>query len=215
MAQLMLIPLRGPILEKYNVKATYKDKEGIDDGTPFSFWRERAIKTLRKEKGTQRIVDLYNETLATINTDNTTDVNDTKKRFTDNFLCYCQKRIKDSEYQGNDGLPDEKKLIKAYCKSEKNKQKILSFKWVAIIVSIITFALPFMKYYLRHLEQPVLNWVTNIILSIPFWIYILTFLFAIAGTFFLYLRMPRVFCTFEKIDIEKLCENAARQKNST
>lgn len=60
MAQLILIPLQGPILSEYSSKATFKNAKEYDDGTPYSFWRERSIQSIRKKTGTQPIIDFSN-----------------------------------------------------------------------------------------------------------------------------------------------------------
>lgn len=213
MAQLMLIPLQGPILENYHEKATFKDKDGFDDGTPYSFWRERAIKSLKKAEGTQKIIDLYYETRDNINSDNASDVNATRERFDESFLSFCQKRIMKPKYKRNDGLPDEKKLFLAYCQDEKIKKTILSFKWLTGLGAIVSFLSPISKFILQKTQPDIKNTIATIIQSIPFWSYLILFFISLGVTIFLLVYFPRVFCTFEKMDVEKLCEQAEnRQK---
>lgn len=199
MAQLMLIPLQGPILDEYSEKATFKNNKGYDDGTPYSFWRERSIKVLRKERGTQRLIELSNSILNVINSQNTTDINVYRDRFVNNFLPFCHKNICKTKYQNNDNnLPDTKKLISAYIAREKRLKSFFGLKWVSGVTTLICMLLPVVLQLMQNAstsEDPV-----TILLFWPW--------FAVAGTFLvmtilMFVFAPKTFCTFENIDVEK------------
>lgn len=205
MAQLMLIPLHGPILENYSDKATYINKDGYDDGTPYTFWRERSIKSLRKEAGTQQIVELYQKTLNIINTENTPDINGFRDRFNNGFLAFCQKNYDKEKYlDQNTSLPDGKKLLKAYCKREKIIKSLFSFKWGSGILAIISAIYPILQMVFT--KAPQAGNVSSAVESQPIqlWPFILVTIFFLGLTAFLIARSPKVFCTFENIDIDQL-----------
>lgn len=190
MAQLMLIPLRGPILEDYPQKATFKNEKKYDDGTPYTFWRERSIKALRKKAGTQQIVDLYENAINAFTAENTKDINESRDRFNNNFLPFCQKNLRKARYQNNNSdLPDEKKLLKAYCEREKRLKAFFSLKWVSGFLTVISFISSFCIFKFQATSPWFLGAVT-----------IISFVF----TVFMITRSPKVFCTFEKIDIEEI-----------
>lgn len=205
MAQLMLIPLQGPILENYPDKATFKNKEGYDDGTPYTFWRERSIKTLRKKAGTQQIIELYQSALDAFNAENTTDINGARERFNNGFLPFCQKNLGKAKYQDqNTSLPDEKKLLKAYCEREKRLKSLFSVKWISGGLTIISTICTIVQVVFPRVQQ-----VENVAEAVegkllPLWPLILAAIFFLGLTTFLIIQSPKVFCTFESIDIEKL-----------
>lgn len=190
MAQLMLIPLHGPILEDYTEKATYKNENKYDDGTPYTFWRERSIKALRKKAGTQQIVDLYEKALNAFTAENTKDINASRDRFNNNFLPFCQKNLRKAKYQDNNSdLPDEKKLLKAYCEKEKRLKALFSFKWVSGLLTIISAVCSFCSFKFQVTSPWIMGAVT---------------IFFFILTVFMITRSPKIFCTFEKIDIEEI-----------
>ena len=197
MAQLILIPLQGPILAEYSAKATFKNEKGFDDGTPYSFWRERSIKSLRKENGTQKIIDLSNHLLDVINSGNTSDVNAYKDRFNNNFLPFCHKHINKPKYRNVDNnLPDAKKLIMAYIKKEKIFKSLYSIKWVPGILTVICALLPVVLQLLQNAKEP-----NDPVTFLTFWPFL-----AISGvlliiTIALFVTAPKTFCTFESIDL--------------
>lgn len=199
MAQLILIPLQGPILAEYSAKATFKNNKGFDDGTPYSFWRERSIKSLRKNNGTQQIIDLSTRMLGVFNSDNTHDVNEYRNRFNNYFLPFCHKHIHKSKYINNDsGLPDAKKLVMAYIKREKILKSIYSIKWLSGVLTLICALLPLALQLMQNAQGA-----ANLVTMLTFWP-----CFAIAGvllliTIILCITAPKVFCTFERIDLEK------------
>jgi len=204
MAQLILIPLQGPILNEYSANATYKNGGGFDDGTPYSFWRERSIKALRKKNGSQQIIDLYNELMGEINTQNTTDVNAFKNRFSNNFLPFCQKLLRKPKYQSIDSnSPDKKKLMNTYIKREKKLKALSGVKWFSGVLTLICMLLPIILQLMQNASTP-----DNPVTLLTFWP-----CFVIAGIFLvtaiiLHVICPKTFCTFEGIDLEKYWETA-------
>ena len=190
MAQLMLIPLRGPILEDYTKKATFKNEKQYDDGTPYTFWRERSIKALREEAGTQQIVDLYENTLNYFSAENTKDINASRDRFNNNFLPFCQKNLTKAKYQDNNlNLPDEKKLLKAYSEKEKRLKTLFSLKWLSGVLSLLSVICSICSFKFQ-ITSP--------------WIMVAVAIFFLALTALIFTRSPKAFCTFEKIDIEEM-----------
>lgn len=199
MAQLILVPLQGPILNEYSTKATFKNKNGFDDGTPYSFWRERSIKALRKENGTQKLIDLSNKLLSEINVQNTSDVNACKDRFSDNFLPFCHKRINKPRYRDNNSnLPDTKKLMDAYLRKERVLKSLLGIKWVSGIASFICTIFPVAFELINNSKAlDILTFFSK------FWLF-----FVFAGIFLvvailLLIFCPKTFCTFESIDLQR------------
>ena len=188
MVQLMLIPLQGPILNEYSEKATFKNDRGYDDGTPFSFWRERSIKALRQKDGTQQIVDLYDSILKMITSENTDDINAFRERFSNNFLPFCQKKLnKEKNQTETSDQPDAKKLLKAYIARERQLKAFFSFKWVSTFVTIILGILPIVFGNTGNAS----------------WLWCLTIPFAIL-TIWLFCKAPKTFCTFQNIDINTI-----------
>lgn len=200
MAQLILIPLQGVILNEYSSKATYMNTEGFDDGTPYSFWRERSIKALRKENGTQDIIDLYKQLLHKINAQNTNDVNAYKNRFNNNFLPFCHKCISKSKYRNDyNDLLDTKKIINAYIRKEKKLKSLFGIKWVPGVVTIICGLLPILLQLMQNSRTP-----QNPVTLLAFWPVFLISGVLLGLTIALYVICPKIFCTFEKIDLEAL-----------
>lgn len=199
MAQLMLIPLRGPILDEYSQKATFKNNKGFDDGTPYSFWRERSIKELRKKQGTEQVIELLHNIVSEINTQNTPDVNAYKERFNNNFLPFCHKNINKVKHRSKDNnLPDTKKLITSYILSEKRWKAFFSIKWGSGVVALISGLLPIVLQLMQNARAP-----EEQVTVLSFWPW-----FVVAGVFLiativLFIVGPKTFCTFENIDIEK------------
>ena len=199
MAQLMLIPLQGPILDEYSEKATFRNNKGYDDGTPYSFWRERSIKALRKKHGTQQIIELSQKLLSEINAQNTYDINAYKDRFNNNFLPFCHKNINKAKHRNNDSnLPDTKKLIHAYITREKHLKSLFGIKWLSGIITLICGLFPVLLQLMQNARTP-----NDPVTILSFWPF-----FIIAGvlllvTIVLFIFCPKTFCTFENIDIEK------------
>ena len=199
MAQLMLIPLQGPILDEYSSKATFKNNKGYDDGTPYSFWRERSIKTLRQKRGTQQIIELSQELLGKIKAGNTEDVNAFKERFNNNFLPFCHKNINKAKHRNHDNnLPDTRKLINAYIKREKRLKTLFGIKWLSGIVTVISGVLPVILQLWQNAKAP-----NDPVTITSFWpSFVVAGAFLIA-TIVLVVLCPKTFCTFENIDIDE------------
>ena len=208
MAQLMLLPLQGPILNEYSRKATFINNKGYDDGTPYSFWKERSIKALRKKDGTQLLLNLYQEIMNSVDNQTTEDVNGFKERFSNNFLPYCQKHLDGKALsKSGDNTPDAKKLLLNYIKKEKLLKSFLMIKWGAVLLSIISAILPNMLTIVQLDEN-----MGIIQLFIHFfwpWLFVSIILAIIAISLFIF--SPKVFCTFEKYDIDKAIKKIQSQ----
>ena len=191
MAQLMLVPLSGPILVDYSQKATYRNASGYDDGTPYTFWQERAIKKLRKTSGAQPLIDLYERILANIKPENTPDITGFRERFKDTFLPFCQRRMHKRKFHHN-GSPDLSKLVHAYINHENNIRKLFSIKWVTVIGLIISI--------LSYIDQNSAKILPILIQLNYIWVIICSLLLTV--TLFLSFNAPKSFCTFEGYDID-------------
>lgn len=196
MAQLMLLKLNGTTLVHYTNEATYKDKNGYDEGTPYAFWRERSIIQLRKQKGTENIIKAYYKISEEISKNGTADINAFKNRFDNTFLAFCQKHINKTKYRHQDTeLPDTIKIINQYAKREALLSKLCNIKWAPglfdILVSVITFVLQDNK-------------IINISFAKLLAYLALPALIILAITIVLWLKCPKYFCTLENIDISKL-----------
>ena len=205
MAQLMLLPLQGIIIEKYTEKATYKNENGYDDGTPFSFWRERSLKALRRKRGTQPLIDFYNLAQESTNTSNTQDVNAFHERFENTFFTYCQKCIDTKAYKNiNNNLPDVKKIIRSYIKRERKLNAIKSFKWLSGVFTAICAVLPVILQMVIEGKMGFnkLIWIPTLASAIAF--LIISVLLAI--------KIPKLFCTFEGVDIDSILSKISENK---
>ena len=201
MAQMMLIPLHGPILVKYPTQATFINKEGYDDGTPYTFWRERSIRSLRKRSGTQQIIELSQKVLETINEQNTTDVNAFRDKFNDTFLPFCQQYINNTKYLDTvTGLPDAKKLLRAYNKREKHMKSIYNINWLSGVAGILIAVIPSIVSKITTGAEQEFDPAIHIL---PFWPYISGGVLLIIIAIVLAVRRPKYFCTFEKIDLNQ------------
>lgn len=204
MAQLMLIPLQGPIIESYADKATHKNDKGYDDGTPYTFWRERSMKTLRRELGTESIVELYHKILETANSNNTDDVNEFRSRFENNFLPFCQKHASQTKYQAQDtGRPDAKLILNAYIKHEKSLKTFFGLKWTSGILAVICALIAALPALIQgDVDNSIITTITNFG---PLMIVAVIFFSVI--TVFLIIKSPKIFCTFEKIDLKTIYDS--------
>ncbi|NLK11150.1 MAG: DUF1653 domain-containing protein [Staphylococcus equorum] len=203
MAQLMLIPLTGPILVEYSKKATYKNKEGYDDGNPYTFWRERSIKKLRKDVGNELLIELYRRIKQSIKPTEVDDINAYKERFDDTFLAFCQNNHYCEKYRNEDNLPDIGKLLKGYINREKLLKRIYAIRWFSYVSFLINITFSFIDIISQlNIEWPLLFSKSG--LSIAFLLLFLGIILSI--------NKPKAFCTFEKIDIEQLI-NEVLDKN--
>lgn len=213
MAQLMLIPLRGPVLDKYGSKATHKNSKGYDEGTPYSFWRERSIKSLRKDDGNQSIIDLSERVLHEANERNTDDINEFRERFEANFLPFCQKHLKKAKYRSQDAdLPDTRKLINGYVKKEKALKSLFSIKWASGILAVVCALIAAIPAVLGMVWGTQANSVSPILSNWPILLAAAVILTVVCVL--LYARCPKTFCTFEGMDIEKLLSGVSNADES-
>lgn len=194
----MLIPLNGPVLVEYSKKATQKNKKGYDDGTPYTFWLERSIKKIRKETGDESLIDLYKSVRREINTTTVDDINANKERFDDTFLAFCQNKIHKEKYKGQDDkLPNSKKLLKDYINREKLIKKLYSIRWLSGLIGLLGFgfsAITFFAKWNKEITIPYKGWYLIVAL-------LLVIIFIVCQ-----IKKPRAFCTFEKIDTEKILD---------
>lgn len=201
MAQLMLLPLQGPILNEYQGQATFINQKGFDDGTPYSFWNERSIKALRKEKGTQEVIELFHNVLEVVNKDNTEDVNGFKERFSDSFLPFCQKKLSNIKYRDeNKNIPSARGLLTGYIRKEKFLKNLFKIKGWTGLASIFIAAVPMLVQAAQGKIAAV--GFGSFMLSVAPWIIVALLVMAVA--IILFVVSPKVFCTFEKIDIDEL-----------
>ena len=209
MGQLMLIPVMGPVLEENSKKATQKNKEkGYDDGTPYTFWLENSIKRMRKGSGHESIIDIYEKLRKEIQTGKVDDVNASKERFDDNFLSFCQNKIHKEKYKSQDErMPDIRKLLNGYISHEKLLKGVYSIRWLTGIGSIIGFIYATVGFIFQGNEKAVSNflikWYKNIPQSFKCLLFIVSLVFLLVSIF-LHIKKPKSFCTFEKIDMEKV-----------
>lgn len=205
MAQLMLIPLQGPILDEYSKKATFKNNKGYDDGTPYSFWRERSIKALREKQGTEQLIALSHSILQEISTHNTPDVNAYKERFNNNFLPFCHKNINKAKHRSNDSnLPDAKKLLNAYITREKHFKSFFNLKWVSGVITLICAILPVIFQLMQNARTP-----DNPVTILTFWPWFAVAALFLVATIYIFVICPKTFCTFENIDVGKQLNNTS------
>lgn len=200
MAQLMLVPLSGPVLVDYSTKATYKNPGGYDDGTPYTFWRERSIKSIRQSTGAQPLIDLYNRVLSKATSQNTADIPGFKERFTDSFLTFCQRKMHKKKFQRT-SAPDLSKLVHSYINREKNLKKFYSFKWIAAILSGVGFLTNLVLSLLPNesISSEILAVLTSCKFLVPAFIFVAIL---IGATIILFVKLPKAFCTFEGYDID-------------
>lgn len=197
MGQLMLIPVIGPTLEEYSKKATQKNKDGYDDGYPYTFWRERSIKKIRKDKGGESIIALYEQLREEIKPTTVEDVNASKERFDDTFLAFCQNKMHKDKYKDGSERPDVKKLIKGYVTREKLLHSFYSVRWITFAVGLIAFIINGVNFFAQWDEKIAVHYSPYIaIVAI-----VLVALYAI-----MQIKKPKAFCTFSKIDVEKVLE---------
>ena len=206
MAQLILVPLSGPILIEYSERATQRNSEGYDDGLPYKFWTERSIKKLRKKSGGESLIALADILKSQIKKDVVDcDVNDYKSRFEDTFLVFAHNAIHDDKYKNQDnGQPDIKRILKGYIKKEKRLKWLYSIRIAAIIIAILGVLKNFFDVYSKVYPQSInllaksglLNRLINYIFN-P-----IAVLACIALSIIITINRPKAFCTFEKIDID-------------
>lgn len=193
MAQLMLMPLVGPIINRYAQKATFRNNDGIDDGNPYTFYRERALKQIRKQNGAESVIVLYQKIYEGINAETAEDMNAYRARFENNFLTFCQRKMKKEKYLNASREPDIKILCKKYIERER---RIKRFWNIPIGVVITAIVLPI----LGIIAQLNTDWMPKIFT--PRAIPIIIFIIVVSLIF--YFKKPKEFCTLEKIDIDRM-----------
>ena len=193
MMQLMLLPLSGPILIGYIDKATFSKDKGFDDGTPYAFWRERSIKQLRKKDGSEKLIETYETLLDKITKQERSEVNESKQRFNDNFLPFCQKSLRKDKYIDKDtGSPDVKKIVYKYVNREKKLRKFSFSKWISLALAVIS------------LLVNILNKDPNASkLKLILWCAIGVF---VCTSVLLWWLLPKNLCTLEGIDVAKVVD---------
>lgn len=210
MAQIILIPLQGPILEAYTNKATFVNEQGYDDGTPYTFWRERSIKAFRKGDGTQQIIDMYEKVLSIVNPDNTHDINEFRERFNNNFLPFCQKKLGRTKYKNKDtDLPNAVKLLNGFRKSERIKKTVFSIKWGSGFLTILSTVCSLIQLFSSRMKIKGVS-SASFVSSLPLWVYILASVLFLGITIVLIIKTPKSFCTFENIDFDRIAAEIDR-----
>lgn len=193
MLQLCLVPTDGSIINEYSQNATYMN----DDGTPYKFWHAQTIKHLQKERYSDEILVFYQKVQSSINPDNSENPDETKKRFEDSFLLFCEKKLKSEKYTS---IRNPKTLLKKLWGEYRRKEarhKFLMSKLFKVLAFIGTFIPSIIVACIELLVNQKLDWtviiwfggsmVASIILEIIF-----RFL------------TPNCFCTFEKLEFETI-----------
>lgn len=162
------------------------------------------MKTLRKELGTESIVEIYHKILETVSSDNTDDVNEFRSRFENNFLPFCQKHVSQTKYQDQDtGRPDAKQILNAYIKHEKNLKTLFTLKWASGILAIICALIAALPAFIQGDSGNSI--ITTMRIFGPYIIIAVVLLIVI--TICLIIKSPKVFCTFEKIDLKTIYDS--------
>lgn len=193
MLQLSLVQTDGQIINEYCQKSTYMN----DDGTPFKFWYAQTIKHLQKERCSDEILAFYRKVLMSINHTNSDSIDDTKSRFDDTFLLFCEKKLRNTSYNS---ISNPKTLLKKiwdkYRKSESTK-KVLLGKFFKIFAAIITFIPSIIVACIGLFVDKKPEW--------NFLIWLLTSLsVATILEVILHIITPKCFCTFEKLEFDSI-----------
>lgn len=193
MLQLTLVQTDGSITNEYSQNATYMN----DDGTPYKFWHAQTIKHLQKERFSDEILAFYQKVQSFISPDNSENPDETRKRFEDDFLLFCEKKLKKEKYNS---IRDPKKLLKTIWEKYRHKElrsKFLLSKSFKILSFIITF-IP--SIIVTCIESFVSK---QLYLSLLIW-FISSLIVAIVIEIFLHVITPNCFCTFEKMEFESI-----------
>lgn len=192
MLQLSLIPTNAPIINDYSKKGVFMD----DDGTPFRFWRSQTVKKLGSDKTQEKILQLYQSTLLTIEK-TAVNVEGEKDRFTKTFLDFCEKNFLKKKYRNEN---DTKNKLKLLWKAYKKREQTLSFffskpaKISAVFIALIPGILAaIVELYANNKLS------SNIII----WGAVSAFLL-IAIIIVMFVKAPGCYCTFEKLDFDKV-----------
>lgn len=197
MAQLMLIPLSGPVIVPYSKKATHINPLGIDDGNPYTFYRERSIKLIRKQSGAQPLITFYEKIHELANEENTNDINGFRERFDNNFLTFCQRNMRKKKFITAVEKPDIRKLCLAYINREKRMKRLFHLPILSSVFSLICTIIAALIPSILE-KKIVLN------LSPPYLAAIIAFLIIFFASLYYAFRKPKEFCTMEKFDINRI-----------
>lgn len=188
MLQLMLVPVNG-VVRNYSRVASLKNEEGVDDGTPYGFWKSRALEQLRRMANTQAIVEAYYDLRKAMEkATGDEDINLHKEKFDRTFPPYSQKCLRKSSSK-----PNAEKVVKEYVQKERFWAKVKSLAWLWTIIGAI---LPLIFTFIRSKMS---GWAFAIAIGIS----IVLLLLAVYITF----KMPSVYCTFKRLDIEAFFRN--------
>lgn len=197
MLQLMLLKTNGTIVKEYEKSiSTFYNENGVDDGMPYSFWRERAIKRLHKENKLEEIFRTRDVVLSHLDAENLVDM---KERFNDTFLEYAFK--KQHKYNHLPSLEKAIGIYNAYEKNEKIKAKLQ--KKLVLPSGLLTIVVSACVSLGIAYANPNLN--KAIVLLIGGGVFF-SFIIIYLLTFFSFLR-GKTFYTLSKFDFEKEIRN--------
>ena len=155
----------------------------------------QTIKHLQKERFSDEILAFYQKVKNSITPENSENPDETRNRFEDNFLLFCEKKLKKEKYNS---IRDPKKLLKTiwekYRRKESRSKFLLSkfFKTLSFIIAVIpSIIVTCVEYFVN--EQ--LDW------SLLIW-FIASLIVAIVIEIILHVITPNCFCTFEKMEFE-------------
>lgn len=210
MAQLILVKVSDSIISNYSQNATHRNDRGFDEGTPYSFWFERSLKKFRKENGAEHFYRYYSAIEETINGENTDDINGVKERFKNTFLSFIAKKIKNIEMPLNADKLEKYGL--SYAKREKIIKGAFKTKWITIVFGIISFLL---SIYLQILPETKKIEIFNAVESVNllFALGVIIGVSLIIITAILFIKQPKSFCTFEKMDLGKIAKEVMDEIN--
>ena len=193
MLQLSLIQTDGKIINEYPQNATYMN----DDGTPFKFWHAQTVKHLQKERYSDEILSFYNNVLSAINTKNSENPDETKARFDDTFLLFCEKKLKSEKYNS---IRNAKSLLKKLWNNYRRKEttsKLLMSKLFKVLAFIATFIPSIVVGCIELFTKQTLD------MSILWWLGG-SLVISIVIEIILHIFTPKCFCTFEKFEFENI-----------
>lgn len=196
MLQLSLVQTDGYIINEYSQNATYMN----DDGTPYKFWHAQTIKHLQKEHFSDKILDFYQKVQASINVNNSDNPDETKKRFEDSFLPFCERKLKSKKYNS---IRDSKALLKKIWVMYRGKEYIKKFL-LGRFFKTLSFIIAFIPTIIVACIELFVNKQLDRSLFIVFG---LSLLFAITIEIVLHILTPKCFCTFEKLEFDNIYQN--------
>lgn len=128
MAQLMLIGLKSPVLNPYELSATFLNRDGLDDGSPFSFFRERSLRAIKKRIGLEKVEEIFNGVLKQVDESSMEKKSQIRERFEATFCAFCSKCQNQKQYKEfTEDKPDIRKICKAYRKREAFLKRVLTW----------------------------------------------------------------------------------------